>query len=132
MTSHGFPKKMRLLRGDEFDRVFAARASVSNKWLVLYGADSGRRHPRLGLAVSRRQGTAVVRNRWKRLLREAFRAAQDKLPALDLVCVPKASVVPDFAEIELAILELAAQVERKLHGRAMRLPPAGERKGATP
>lgn len=37
-------------------------------------------HWRLGLAVSRRVGTAVARNRAKRLTREAFRMVQHDLP----------------------------------------------------
>lgn len=41
---------------------------------------------RLGLSVPRRVGTAVKRNRVKRMLREAFRLSQHHLPAgLDLV-----------------------------------------------
>ena len=83
MTRSYFPKTLRLLRPTEFERVFAARNSASNAWLVLYGAANELGHPRLGLTVSRKVGGAVQRNRWKRLLREAFRTTQESLPALD-------------------------------------------------
>ena len=44
---------------------------------------------RLGLAVSRRAGNAVVRNRIKRVLREAFRLDREDLPpGLDVIVIP--------------------------------------------
>jgi ribonuclease P protein component len=42
-------------------------------------------HPRIGLTVSRQVG-AVVRNRWKRLLRGHFGRRRSELSPLDLVC----------------------------------------------
>jgi ribonuclease P protein component len=45
--------------------------------------------PRLGLAVTRRLGKAVKRNRVKRLLREFFRRHKSKLPPRDLVIMAK-------------------------------------------
>lgn len=132
MADHHFPKSARLLRGSDFERVFAARASASDRWLVVYGAESGRDHPRLGLAVSRRQGAAVTRNRWKRLLREAFRLTQGQLPALDLVCVPKAKEIPDCSQLVASFPQLAARVEQKLRSRRAKSPPAGEPKEIAP
>lgn len=45
--------------------------------------------PRLGLAVTRRLGKAVRRNRVKRLLREFFRRHKNQLPPGDLVIMAK-------------------------------------------
>jgi ribonuclease P protein component len=49
--------------------------------LVVYARPNGTDQVRLGLSVGRRVGGAAVRNRVKRLLREAFRHARAALPA---------------------------------------------------
>ena len=54
---------------------------MSTRFLVLYWfpRDDGGEEPRLGLAVPKANGTAVVRNRVKRQLREAWRALLPKV-----------------------------------------------------
>ncbi len=115
MPSQSFTKDERLLRGGEFSRVFRRRRSVADDVLVLYCCENDLNRPRLGLTVSRKVGSAVQRNRWKRLLREAFRRNKTELPqGLDLVATPRRQADPELAIVERSLLALAGRLQRKL------------------
>ncbi|MCL2005062.1 MAG: ribonuclease P protein component [Planctomycetaceae bacterium] len=89
MTNH-FPKSHRLLNREQFQKVFAARCSAADHAIILFALPNGLPHCRLGLSVSKKIGNAAVRNRWKRLLREAFRQCQHTISGnFDLVVVPQ-------------------------------------------
>jgi ribonuclease P protein component len=47
--------------------------------------------PRLGVTVSSRVGNAVIRNRVKRWVREAFRARASEMPSMDVVVIARSS-----------------------------------------
>ncbi len=68
-------RRYRLSRSRDFDAVYRQGKSVSTRFLVLYWfpREDGAEEPRLGLAVPKGTGSAVVRNRIKRQLREAWR-----------------------------------------------------------
>ena len=94
-------RRHRLSRSRDFDAVYRHGRSVSTRFLVLYwfarGEDGG--GPRLGLAVPKAVGTAVVRNKMKRRLREALRTRLPELPQdQDYVLV----VRPGLAEATVA------------------------------
>jgi ribonuclease P protein component len=114
MNQFRFSKRQRLLRANDFERVFAARSSAANPSLALYGAANDLGHPRLGITVSRRIGGAAERNRWKRLLREAFRLAQHELPALDLVCVARSPQPPKLHDLMEMLPAMADRIQRRL------------------
>jgi ribonuclease P protein component len=76
-----FPKKKRLIDNQQFNAVLAHSLRLSNGLLTLYMAENDCGYPRLGVSVGKSCGGAIVRNRLKRLLREAFRQSQDRIPA---------------------------------------------------
>jgi len=119
-ATHRFPKSVRLRSRSQFDRVFRERCSRADQRIVVYackachGADS-LPGPRLGLVVSRKCGNAVVRNRWKRALREAFRLAQHDLPpGVDFVVLPRPKAIPQVAPLQASLKRLCWQLQRKL------------------
>lgn len=112
---HGFGKQLRLRKQAEFDRVFGGKVYAADDVLVMNGVRNDLVHSRIGLSVSRKVGNAVVRNRWKRLIREAFRTQQSELPrGLDLVVRPRRGASPDFGKIQSSLRSLAERIARKL------------------
>ena len=93
------PKRRRLSRSGEFDRVYREGSSYATRYVVLYTfprKDEEREEVRLGVSVSRKVGGAVERNRVKRALREAFWGLTEQLPPChDFVIVAR----PDIKDL---------------------------------
>jgi ribonuclease P protein component len=90
-------RRHRLSRSRDFDAVYRSGRSASTRFLVLYwfpreeGDDDA---PRLGLAVPKSVGNAVVRNRVKRQLRATWaELAEQARPGHDYVLVARPALV---------------------------------------
>jgi ribonuclease P protein component len=95
---HTFPQKARLKVRREFDAVFKEGKKGVGRALVIYALPNELGFNRLGLAVGKKAGNSVRRNRIKRMIREAFRLETPSLPAgFDIVCIPRTSGFPEKA-----------------------------------
>ncbi len=93
-------RRNRLTRSRDFDSVYRNGRSVSTRFLTLYwfGREDAVGAPRLGFAVPREVGNAVVRNRIKRQLRELLAARLERMPATNDYVVRVRRGLPEAAE----------------------------------
>ena len=57
---------------------------------MVLALDAGGKRPRIGITVPGKVANAVIRNRIKRWVREAFRSVAADLPPVDLVVIARA------------------------------------------
>ena len=108
MKTYALAKSRHLRLPSEFAAVYEAKTRESRGPLTVYAKPNDLGHPRLGMSVSRKVGTAVRRNRIRRLSRESFRLLQHDLPrGYDLVVVVRPHdplMLADYQKILSAVL----------------------------
>ena len=93
--------RQRLRKRPDFRRIYDLGARISGRSFTLFALPNHLEHGRLGVAATRKFGSAVARNRAKRLVREIFRRLGLLTVGLDVVIVPKR----EFHEASYAQLE---------------------------
>lgn len=115
MSNQRFRPFERIVDPGVFKRAFDRKKSSADPWLIVYGLENGKDHPRLGISASKRKiRKANDRNEFKRFVREAFRLSKAELPAgVDLIVVPKGARL-SFDQARRSLPTLAQGVARRL------------------
>ena len=122
-----FPKRKRLASNRQFKAVLDHGRRVGNRLLILYVAPNRCGYPRLGVSVGKSSGNAVVRNRLKRLLREAFRQNQDRIaPDFDYVLMISPALSRKLKQPEEGAKTLASLTFRQVQESFLSLVQSGQ------
>ncbi|MCR5562175.1 MAG: ribonuclease P protein component [Desulfovibrio sp.] len=110
-----YPKRVRLLRKADFTLCYekGLRWHTPHFLLFVRYAFSERSESRTGMAVSKKVGKAVVRNRIRRLLREFFRLHGEQLPRhADIAVVAKkhAAEIAGYRQVEEELLSACGRL----------------------
>ncbi|MCG3137682.1 MAG: Ribonuclease P protein component [Phycisphaerae bacterium] len=114
-NNYRFPRKFRLIRQTDFSRIYQQRCRQQGQLATIYIAANGLEQCRLGLSVGRRLGGAVVRNRHRRLIREAFRLlrAAQQFPGFDVIVIPHSTQPPTRVEYQDVLQEFLPRLIAK-------------------
>ena len=101
-------REQRLRRNNDFRALYREGVKVRLQGVVLYGRFSGFETHRMGIVASRKIGSAVVRNRFKRRMRTFFELFREKVPvpcdAVWIATQPQAAQW-SFAELQAHVKE---------------------------
>ena len=110
-TRFTLPRTARVLRRKDFRRIYGRGSRAGGKDLVLVALRRQAPGHRLGLSVSKANGCAVVRNKIKRIFREAFRLERPSLPGqFDVIMIPRER--PEKFRLEHVRSELVKLMQR--------------------
>lgn len=116
-ASRRLPRACQMRRKKDYSRVYAHGVRARGSLILVIAAPAD--NPltaRMGLSVGRKfNKSAVIRNRARRVMREAFRLERARLPKLDLILIPVARQ-KHFKTTEVApeLRRLVKKIEKRL------------------
>ncbi|SCG84570.1 ribonuclease P [Proteiniborus sp. DW1] len=101
-------KKLRLKSNRDFRKTYDKGKSFANKYLVIFFVKNGLENSRVGVAVTKKLGNSVIRNRVRRRIREAYRLNEYKVKqGYDIIFLSRVSARDvGYKELESAVLHL--------------------------
>jgi ribonuclease P protein component len=123
MANFKFTKITRIHSKKDFRAILDSKSFIKNELMKLYIAPNGTKKSRFAVSISAKVAPAAVRNRLKRLAREAFRLSQSEMAdGFDyfLIYSPMLSKKPNsdikkttLKQVKQSLLELAKQGHRR-------------------
>ncbi|HXT86309.1 MAG TPA: ribonuclease P protein component [Verrucomicrobiae bacterium] len=113
--TNDWPREARLVRRAEFDAVYREGRRRSGGNFVIFARKNGLECGRFGMSIKKALGTAVVRNRIRRRVREILRLHRGEIaPGWDIVIHPaRATATMRFAQVEAELLGLLPRQKRE-------------------
>jgi len=111
--NEGFRPEDRVRRRAEYVAIYDRGRRLSGRLMTIFLLENDRSRPRLGIAATRKFGSAVQRNRAKRLVREVFRHHKPQA-GLDVVVIPRREMLEaDYRQVEADYLSVLERRGRK-------------------
>ena len=109
-----FPKALRLLKRHEFSKIKDSRKRLVGSYIRISYLFTDSTSPKLGITVSTRFGKASIRNRFKRIVREAFRTSYHLLPQnIEIIILPtKTAKKSKMIDIQNDLLNLLENLKK--------------------
>ena len=128
MAAESLTASERIRRRPEFERLYNQGVRIHGRFMTIFVLPNGGNAPRFGVAATRKMGSAVERNRAKRLSRELFR--RHKMAAgLDIVIVPRREMLDaPFSTLEADYDATLARRDRE-RARPARRPRGADDRG---
>lgn len=87
---YSYPKLVRLRTRRQFQRMAHQSTRHVGNWMIIDARQNNNSLTKLGITATKRYGKSTIRNRFKRIVREAFRLCRHKLKAgVDLHVKPR-------------------------------------------
>ncbi|MDF2720769.1 MAG: ribonuclease [Paenibacillus sp.] len=100
-------RELRLTRREDFNKVYRYGKSAANLQVVIYALPNSKiERFRMGVSVSKKLGSAVVRNRIRRVMKEIVRHNAERIrPHYDFIVIGRKPVAEmDYAQMEKSLL----------------------------
>ena len=108
-----FRPEERIRRRADYVAVYDRGRKIGGRLMTVFFLENGQERPRLGIAATRKYGSAVQRNRAKRLVREVFRRHKPT-GGLDIVVVPRREMLDaDLRRVEADYVAAVARRARR-------------------